>query len=68
MAVDADEQLANEGEVSLNLTMRPLGLMVGYEDSPEKTAEVMRDGANAPATPPRGEFEYFEEDFPSLKG
>ncbi|ROM33565.1 AMP-dependent synthetase [Pseudomonas poae] len=33
-----------EGEVALPLAVRPLGLMLGYEDSPEKTAEVMRDG------------------------
>ncbi|NDG40171.1 MAG: AMP-dependent synthetase, partial [Betaproteobacteria bacterium] len=36
------------GEISLvmnNATLgRPTGLMVGYADSPEKTAEVMRDG------------------------
>ncbi len=34
----------NEGEVALPLDVRPLGLMLCYEDSPEKTAEVMRDG------------------------
>ena len=33
-----------EGEVCLNLEVRPIGLMAGYEDSSEKTAEAMRDG------------------------
>ncbi|MDR3482518.1 MAG: AMP-binding protein [Burkholderiaceae bacterium] len=33
-----------EGEVCLALDPRPLGLMAGYMDSAEKTAEVMRDG------------------------
>ena len=42
--LDIDEHPADEGEVSLNLGVRPLGLMTAYEDSPEKTAEVMRDG------------------------
>jgi acetyl-CoA synthetase len=42
--LDVDEHPADEGEVALNLSVRPLGLMVGYEDSPEKTAEVMRHG------------------------
>lgn len=42
--LDPDGQPGNEGEVALPLAVRPLGLMLGYEDSPEKTAEVMRDG------------------------
>jgi acetyl-CoA synthetase len=42
--LDPDGQPANEGEVALPLAPHPLGLMLGYEDSPEKTAEVMRDG------------------------
>jgi len=33
-----------EGEVCLAMDPRPLGLMAGYMDSAEKTAEVMRDG------------------------
>ena len=41
---NAEDQEADEGEVCLALDQRPLGLMQGYEDSPEKTAEVMRDG------------------------
>jgi acetyl-CoA synthetase len=42
--LDPDGQPATEGEVSLVLSPRPLGLMAGYADSAEKTAEVMRDG------------------------
>lgn len=42
--LDVDERESNEGEVSLRLDPRPLGLMQGYEDSAEKTAEVMRGG------------------------
>ncbi|MFV2948090.1 AMP-binding enzyme, partial [Pseudomonas japonica] len=42
--LDPDGQPAREGEVALPLDVRPLGLMLRYEDSPEKTAEVMRDG------------------------
>ena len=37
-------QLAEEGEICLDLSARPLGLMTGYRDSAERTAEVMRDG------------------------
>jgi acetyl-CoA synthetase len=37
-------QPADEGEISLDLSARPLGLMVGYRDDPGRTAEVMRDG------------------------
>lgn len=42
--LDADGHEADEGEVCIDLSHRPLGLMVGYLDSPEKTAEVMRNG------------------------
>ncbi|TFF02480.1 AMP-dependent synthetase [Pseudomonas sp. BCA14] len=42
--LDPDGLPGTEGEVALPLAVRPLGLMLGYEDSPEKTAEVMRDG------------------------
>jgi acetyl-CoA synthetase len=42
--LDLDGVPGNEGEVALPLDVRPLGLMLCYEDSPEKTAEVMRDG------------------------
>jgi acetyl-CoA synthetase len=42
--LDPDGVPGTEGEVALPLDVRPLGLMLCYEDSPEKTAEVMRDG------------------------
>ena len=42
--LDVDDKESDEGEVSLKLNPRPLGLMAGYEDSPEKTAQVMREG------------------------
>ncbi len=35
---------ADEGEICLPLAPRPVGLMQGYLDDPEKNAEVMRDG------------------------
>jgi len=41
---DADNQPGDEGEVCLDLSSAPLGLMVGYVDSPEQTAEAMREG------------------------
>jgi acetyl-CoA synthetase len=34
----------DEGEICLSLDPRPVGLMTGYADSPERTAESMRDG------------------------
>jgi acetyl-CoA synthetase len=42
--LDADGREADEGEVCIDLAERPTGLMAGYLDSAEKTAEVMRDG------------------------
>lgn len=42
--LDADGQPADEGEICIDLSARPLGLMQGYADDPEKTAEVMRAG------------------------
>lgn len=42
--LDGDGKPADDGEICLALQPRPLGLMVGYMDSPEKTAEVMLDG------------------------
>lgn len=42
--VDSEGHEAAEGEISLKLNPRPLGLMVGYSGDAEKTAEVMRDG------------------------
>ncbi|HVQ93990.1 MAG TPA: AMP-binding protein [Mycobacteriales bacterium] len=35
---------ADEGEISLDLADRPMGLMTGYLDDPQRTDEVMRDG------------------------
>jgi acetyl-CoA synthetase len=42
--VAADGTVGDEGEICLDLTQRPVGLMQAYLDDPEKTAEVMRDG------------------------
>ncbi len=46
--LDAEGKSADEGELSLVLDDpelgRPAGLMRGYADSPERSAEVMRDG------------------------
>jgi acetyl-CoA synthetase len=42
--LNAQGQEVNEGEVCLTMNPAPLGLMLGYIDSPEKTAEVTRDG------------------------
>jgi acetyl-CoA synthetase len=42
--LDADGNAADEGEICIDLSQRPLGLMVGYQDSAEKTTEAMRDG------------------------
>ena len=35
---------AGEGEICLPLASRPLGLMTGYQDDPERAAEAMRGG------------------------
>ena len=42
--VTPDGTLGDEGEICLNLTERPVGLMQGYLDDPKMTAQVMRDG------------------------
>ncbi|MEY2994924.1 MAG: Acetyl-coenzyme synthetase [Pseudomonadota bacterium] len=42
--VDPDGQPADEGEICIDLSQRPLSLMDGYADDVEKTATVMRDG------------------------
>ena len=42
--LDPDGLSCDEGEVALPLDNPPMGLMLCYEDSPEKTSEVMRDG------------------------
>jgi acetyl-CoA synthetase len=42
--VAADGTVGDEGEICLDLSRRPVGLMQGYLDDPGQTAEVMRDG------------------------
>jgi acetyl-CoA synthetase len=42
--LDLDGYETNEGEVCIDLGQRPTGLMVGYQDSAEKTADAMRGG------------------------
>ena len=43
--LDADGKPADEGEISIELAERPTGLMTGYRDDAERTADVMRHGA-----------------------
>ncbi len=42
--LDPEGEPADEGEIAIDLSARPLALMRGYADDPAKTAEVMRDG------------------------
>jgi acetyl-CoA synthetase len=42
--LDADGRPADEGEICLDLTVRPVGLTAGYADNEEQTKEAMRDG------------------------
>ncbi|MEO9136257.1 MAG: AMP-binding protein [Casimicrobiaceae bacterium] len=42
--LDVEGREGPDGEVCLDLGARPLGLMRGYEDSPQATAQAMRDG------------------------
>lgn len=42
--LDPDGQPADEGEISIDLAARPVGLMEAYADDGDKTTEVMRDG------------------------
>ena len=42
--VDADDHPVSEGEIALPLDSSPLGLMAGYANAPEATAEAMRNG------------------------
>jgi acetyl-CoA synthetase len=42
--LDADDKPAEEGELCLDLSQRPLGLMAGYQDGADKNAEAMRAG------------------------
>jgi acetyl-CoA synthetase len=39
-----NDQPAGEGEITVVLSERPVGLMVGYRDDPTRTEEVMRHG------------------------
>jgi acetyl-CoA synthetase len=42
--LDPDGQPAEEGEICIDLSKRPVALMDGYADDADKTAEAMRDG------------------------
>ncbi len=42
--LDVDGRPAAEGEISIDLAARPVGLTPGYQDDPERTADMMRDG------------------------
>lgn len=44
LLLDPDGRPAREGEICLDLTQRPPGLMEGYRDDPARTDEVMRGG------------------------
>jgi len=42
--LDPDGRPADEGEICLDLTARPVGLTAGYADDEKQTSEAMRDG------------------------
>jgi acetyl-CoA synthetase len=42
--LDADDQPVAEGEITLPLKQRPLGLMTGYANNEKATAQAMRNG------------------------
>jgi acetyl-CoA synthetase len=42
--LDHEGRESNEGEIALRLARRPLGLMAGYQDDPERTAAVTAGG------------------------
>jgi acetyl-CoA synthetase len=42
--IDAAGVPSDEGEICIDLSRRPVGLMAEYADDEERTAEVMRDG------------------------
>lgn len=42
--LDADGQPADEGEVCIDLSRRPTGLMAGYQDAGAQAADAMRGG------------------------
>ena len=42
--LDVDDKPTSEGEISVALAASPIGLMLGYQGEPEKTADAMRAG------------------------
>jgi acetyl-CoA synthetase len=42
--LNVDDEPARDGEIALDLSAGPLGLMLGYQDDPAKMADVMRAG------------------------
>jgi acetyl-CoA synthetase len=42
--LDADGREAAEGEISLKLSPRPIGLMDGYRDDPSRMAKALKEG------------------------
>ena len=42
--LDASGQPSDEGELAINLSQRPTGLMTGYLDDPDRTDDAMRHG------------------------
>lgn len=42
--IDADGKEADEGEICIDLSARPTGLMAGYQDNPEQNADAIHDG------------------------
>ncbi|HVP56016.1 MAG TPA: AMP-binding protein [Candidatus Eisenbacteria bacterium] len=44
MVVDLQDKECQEGEVAVNLTPRPTGLMTGYMDDPDRTQTAMQNG------------------------
>jgi acetyl-CoA synthetase len=42
--LDVDGRPANEGEVCIDLSERPTGLMAGYQDASSQASDAMRDG------------------------
>ena len=42
--LDANDQPADEGELCLDMTVRPLGLMLGYQNDEGRMGDVMRAG------------------------
>src|ERR1044072_6746174 len=40
----ASGEVGDEGEICIDLSQRPVGLMSGYADDEDRTAEAMKDG------------------------